>query len=227
MVQLRSCLVDREFTLFSTEYEQSEFYLLERDPNVKDIRENLPIFDIDFTLERCARYGLRHSYRDGYPDPFTIDFIITELINGVLQDRALSVKTPDDANDPEVRQRLKVERVWCRDRAGIPWSLVDTSKFSKDLLSTLLFMRAWFQLDYEPDPDREAMFLDYFLRKYTRNTPLRELILRSARALRMTEDMATDTFRYCAWRDRIPVSLRHHLSLHLPLVLRSSDKNDD
>ena len=187
MVQVKGLLIPRVYILFSTEYEQTCFYLWERKPTTIDIRENFPIFDIDFTLELCARSGIQHTYRDGFPSPFTIDLVVTEFVDGIPQDRALEVKTPEDAKDEETRQRLRVGRVWCRDRAEIPWLLVDTSGFTKELLSTLLFMRAWRLHGYKPNSDREALFLDYFLSRYTRNTPLRELILRSAKVLRMSE----------------------------------------
>jgi hypothetical protein len=43
---------------------------------------------------------------------------------------------------PAVQQGLRVEFSWYRYRAGIPWTLVDTSSFAdKTLLSTLTSMR--------------------------------------------------------------------------------------
>jgi hypothetical protein len=91
--------------------------------------------------EACGRLGVCHSYRDGYPAPFTIDFLLTESVDGELHERAKSIKTPKDAVNPEVQQRLRVECSWCRYRAGIPWTVVDTSSFAdKTLLTTLEFM---------------------------------------------------------------------------------------
>jgi hypothetical protein len=226
MVQVQGCLIDRPYVLFSTEYEQIEFYLLERKPTTVDLRENWPIFDVDRTLELSLRFGVKQPYRGRFPDPFTIDFIVTELVDGKPQDCALSVKTPKDAADPDVRQREKVPFVWCQEYAEIPWRLVDTKGFSRRLLSTLLFMRAWFGLGYEPDSTREALFVQHFLATYARNVPLKTLIRRSADALHLSEDLATDTFRYCAWTDCIPVSLKHTLELDWPLVLRNRDEHD-
>jgi hypothetical protein len=214
--------IDRVFHLLS-EYEATYFFLKERSPKVVDIRENWPLLDIDWTLEACGRLGVRHSYRDGYPAPFTIDFLLTESVDGELHERAKSIKTPKDAVNPEVQQRLKVEYSWCRYRAEIPWTVVDTSSFAdKTLLSTLEFMRAWFRHRYEANDDLEMRFQDRFCIGYARNIPLRLLIERSAKALRLSDALATDIFRYLAWRDAIPVSLRHPLALNLPLVLRES-----
>jgi hypothetical protein len=219
--QISGILIDRPFDLLS-ELEATYFFLVERKRSTVDIRECWPILDIDRTLELCARLGVRHQYGGHYPAPFTIDFLITELIDGQLQYRAASIKTPEDATDPEVRRRLSVEYLWCRDR-GIPWKLVDTSKFDRKLLSTLRFMRTWFRHRYEPDKDSEDKFIECFRTAYSRNVPLARLIERVAKALHVTNAHAQDIFRYCVWTDGIATSLKHPLALNLPLVLRRMD----
>ncbi len=216
--QIGGILIDRPFELLS-ELEATYFFLVERRKSTVDIRECWPILDIDRTLELCAALGVRHQYRGYYPAPFTIDFFITELIDGQLQYRAASIKTPKDAADPEVRDRLSIEYLWCRDRE-IPWTLVDTSKFDRKLLSALRFMRTWFMHRYEPNRDRELRFVESFHTVYARNIPLAELIEQTAKALRVTDAHAQDIFRYCVWTDGIAVSLEHPLALNLPIVLR-------
>lgn len=89
-----------------SELETTYFYLTERAPNVVDIREQWPILDIDGTLRLCSDLGIRHAFRGAYPEPFTIDFLITEENQGALSFRAASIKTMKDANDPKVRRRL-------------------------------------------------------------------------------------------------------------------------
>jgi hypothetical protein len=195
------------------------FFLVERQKSTVDIQECWPIFDIDRTLELCATLGVRHQYRGIYPTPFTIDFLITESVDGQLNYRAASIKTSEDAANPDVRRRLEVEHSWCHER-GIPWTLVDTSKFDRLLLSNLLFMRTWFRHHYVPNEDTEPRFLKSFQAAYARNVPLALLIKKSAKALRIPDTLATDIFRHCAWIGSIPVSLKHTLSLNMPLVLR-------
>jgi hypothetical protein len=216
--QIGGLRVKRPYHLLS-QLETMYFFLVERQESTVDIQECWPIFDIDRTLELCATLGVRHQYRGGYPTPFTIDFLITESADGQLKYRAASIKTPGDAADPDVRRRLEVEHRWCLER-GIPWTLIDTSQFGRLLLSNLLFMRTWFRHHYVPNSDTESRFLESFLRAYARNVPLAALIEKTAKALRIPETLATDTFRYLAWTDRIPVSLKHTLSLNMPLVLR-------
>lgn len=208
----------RPYNLLS-EPETTYFYLMERKSSTVDIQEQWPILDIDRTLELCAEYGVRHQYRKSYPEPFTIDFLITtKSSDGKLICRAASIKTPEDAADPDVRQRLTIEYVWCRER-GVPWTLVDTSQFDKTLLGNLRFMRTWHRHRYAPNPDNEALFAKQFTASYGTNIPLKELIQRTGKSLRLADDLAQDIFRYCAWFNLIDVSLKHPLSLDKPLVL--------
>jgi hypothetical protein len=195
------------------------FFLVERRKSTVDIRESWPILDIDRTLELCAKLGVRHQYRGKHPTPFTIDFLITESVDGHIKYRAASIKTPGDAQDPKVRQRLEVENSWCREH-GIPWTLVDTSQFDRMLLSNLEFMRTWFKHRYVPNGDTESRFLQAFQAAYAKNVLLAELLEKAAKGVRIPDPVATDIFRYCAWNDTIPVSLKHTLSLNMPLVLR-------
>lgn len=199
--------------------EATYLFLMERRSSVLDVREQWPIFDIDRTIELCAELGVRHQYRKGFPEPFTIDLMITEEDGDSRRYRAASIKTPEDAADPAVRLRLAVEERWCRER-GIPWTLVDTSGFSKTLLEVLRFMRVWSLHRYEPSPEREAVFLEAFRRFYVRNELLSQLMERLSRSLRLPPGQALDTFRYCAWSNEIEISYSHPIALNKPLVLQ-------
>jgi len=70
-----------------SELEAIYFYLLERRAGTAEIREQWPILDMDRTLELCARFGVRPRMRNGYPEPFTIDFLVTERVDGRLTHR--------------------------------------------------------------------------------------------------------------------------------------------
>lgn len=201
-----------------SELEAIYFFLTERRTGVIDIREQWPILETDRTLELCAEMKVRHKLRLGSPEPFTIDFLITEQAGGVLSYRAASVKSVEDAKDPEIRLRLAVEYRWCSER-GIPWTLVDTSRFNKTLLQNLRFLRSWFRHRYEPTPALETQFLAILRSEYTRNELLRDLVARVATASRLPLAQAEDMFRYCTWHDRIKISLSHPIALDKPLIL--------
>lgn len=206
-----------------SELETIYLFLAERRPSVVDIREQWPIFDLDRTLRLCADQGVRHIFRGEYPEPLTIDFLLTEEIDGKITFRAASVKSEADAKDPKVRKRLAVEYLWCQER-NIPWTLVDTSSFNKTVLANLRFMRRWFRHHFKPVSPQADNFAKQFLFCYRLNINLRTLLDSTARRLSISNDAADDLFSYCAWSNRIPVSLRHPVLMNNPLVL-VSDRN--
>lgn len=222
---VKGILVPRSYNCLS-EIETIYFYLMERRASTVDIQEQWPILDIDRTLELCAEYGIRHNYRSSNPEPFTIDFLITSKnAQNELNVRAASIKTPDDASNPDIRARLLIEYVWCHER-GIPWTLVDTSQFNKTMLANLRFMRTWYRHRYVSNPEIETRFTKSFHLAYRRNILLEELIQHTSKILRLSSDTALDIFRYCAWSNLIDISLQHPLALDKPLVLARSTNHD-
>lgn len=216
----RGVLSGRSHHLLS-ELEAIYFLLIERRPSTVDIREQWPILDIDRTLELCSKFGVRHTLKKGYPEPFTLDFLITERVDGEIKYRAASIKSPEDAQKPQVRVRLAVEHAWCKER-GIPWTLVDTSQFDKTMLENLRFMRAWFRHRYVSNPSLEERFAAQFNAAYEPNQRLNELLAVLAKKLRQPLTVTKDMFRHCAWANRLQPSLLHPLSLNTPLVLQRS-----
>lgn len=202
-----------------SELEATYFYLMERRSTTLDIREQWPILKIYETLELCAGMKVTHAYRKGFPEPFTIDFLLTEIdAEGHLTYRAASIKTPADAVDQVVRRRLRVEKQWCEDNE-IAWTLVDTRSFTKQMLSNLRFMRSWFRHRLIINDKEAARFADQFIATYQTNVHLEKLIEGVGKKISLKEEKATDIFRYCAWYNLIPVSLKHPLALNRPLTL--------
>jgi hypothetical protein len=212
--------VARIYHLLS-ELERIYFFLLERQPDVVDIREQFPILHLHGTLELCAQLDVMHARKGRYPEPFTLDFMVTRQTSSGLCQQARSIKTPKDAKDPNVRRRLNIEYQWCRQN-DIDWSLVDTSSFTKDLLSTLVFMRGWSRHGYKPDEEGIKAFTAGFHLIYRRNVPLRELLQECASHLRIGFDQCQNAFRYGAWADWIQLDLSHCLAMNLPVVLHGS-----
>ncbi len=209
--------IPRTYHLLS-ELERIYFFLLERQPDVVDIREQFPILHLHGTLELCAALDVAHPRQGRFPEPFTFDFMVTRESPSGLTHQARSVKTPEDAQDPEVRRRLNVEYQWCRQN-DIDWRLVDTNEFTKDLLSTLVFMRGWSRHRYKPTAESIEAFAAGFMHVYRRNVPLRELLLECESYLRTSFDECQNAFRYGAWADWIRLDLSRNLAMNLPVVL--------
>lgn len=203
---------------FLSKPERIYFHLLDRQPDVVDIREQFPILALAETQKLCAELGVRHPARGRFPEPFTFDFLITRNINGELIYEARSVKTPEDANDEKVRARLNVEYQWSI-RHGLDWKLVDTSGFTSDLHSTLIFMRGWVSHHYRPDEGIAQAYAHEFMAQYEPNVPLKVLITACAKRMKRGYSLAQNDFRYCAWSGLIPVKLTSKLTLHLPVTL--------
>ena len=198
---------------------ESTYYgLVERESDVIDIREQFPILDLKSTLRLCAEHQIRHTQVGRFPEPFTIDFLITRRTSAGLRYEARSIKTPEDAKNPAIQARLRIEYEWCLAN-GIPWALVSTEDFTKELASSLVFVRAWFKHRYEPNLEQAMQFSEQFLSVYEPNRALKSLIVRAAKRLGQGEDLAQDVFRYCAWSSLIEVELRRKVLLNLPLVL--------
>ena len=213
--------VPRVYHLLSVP-ERIFFHLLDRQLDVVDIREQFPILHLQETLAICSELGVKHTRHGSYPEPFTLDFVVTRHTPSGPVYQARSIKTPEDAVVPEVRLRLKVEHQWCQQN-GIDWKLVDTTEFTRDLLSTLTFMRGWSPQRYVPKTDQADEFAKMFADSYEANLPLKELVKTCSRRLKRGYDHCLTEFRYCAWSDRIAVDLTSKLTLHLPVVLRDGD----
>ncbi len=196
------------------------FHLLDRQEDVVDIREQFPILHLQATQILCGEAGVRHCRKGRYPEPFTLDFLITRRTESGLTYQARSVKIPTDAEDPAIRLRLSIEQRWCQQN-GIDWKLVDTRHFTNSLLSTLTFMRGWALQRYVPIPDQLDSFCEAFYATYERNRPLREGIEICARRLRRGYTQCLNDFRYGTWADRIQLDINQKLTLHLPVALRN------
>lgn len=210
-----------------SELEATYFYLVERNKSTADVREQWPILDIDYTLALCRQYGVQHPFRAGHPEPFTLDFLITERSPTGLRYRASTIKTPADGIDPGVRRRLAIERDWCEVK-GIPYSLVDTTEFNRTLLNGLRFARGWYRHRVTISDKKALAYCRVFAESYSRQFTMHQLIERSARDLAIDVDVSQDLFRYCIWRSYIPVDFRRPLALNLPVwtLPAAENKND-
>lgn len=213
-------LIARNYHFLSS-LELAYFFIRERQEDVVDIREQWPILDIRATEKLAAKYGCRHPTFGIYPEPFTIDFIVTRKSKDGLIHSAHSIKTIEDLDNPDVKRRLAVEYEWCA-KNNIPWWVVDTSLFdpSKDptALDSLTFMRAWFLHRYTPI-DGIKNYVELFHEIHDPSATLNEITVALSKKLSINIKISLDTFRYCAWKNILHISPIYPLRLDMPVVL--------
>lgn len=209
--------VPRRFECLSS-LETIFLYQAEREPDVLDIQEQFPILDLASTLRLCAQLHVKHTRRGRYPEPFTIDFILTRQRANTRIAQARSIKTPADRAKPEVTQRLNVEYQWSNE-IELDWAIVETEDFTEDLLSSLRFIRRWFEDRFTPNKESASRFSDAFNRGYEVGTPLSDLIDTAARRSRTKAEVALSQFQYCAWSNQIRLDVRRPVGLDRSIVL--------
>lgn len=212
--------VDRRYEILD-ERARTYFYLIERAPEIVDIRESWPILDINGTLRLSQKFGVNHPRHDIFPEPFRVDFPITETGPDGMRYRAVALVARP--NHMGVRdQRLKqVQQHWCNDN-DIGWALVETSRLDRTVLDTLRFVRAWYRHRYVPDVTIADSFAKSFMDRYQNNLVLEQLVESARKHLLIRPDTALDLFRYCAWSRRTPISLTDRVAKNCPLVLHKS-----
>lgn len=220
---VRGVKIDRIFQLLS-EKETTYFYLTERQPAVVDIREHWPILELDRTVELSQAFGINHPMHDDMPEPFTLDFLITEQNETGITYRASCLSPVSDSPTARSERLLQLQYRWCQEN-GIAWYRVETTQFDRVILHNLRYIRSWFRHQYCVDEVAADAYATTFLAAYQRNVPLHKLLAIAARHMHQSETVALDTFLYCAWSDRIPIALTRRLAINAPIVL-STDAND-
>ncbi|WP_080428285.1 TnsA endonuclease N-terminal domain-containing protein [Burkholderia ubonensis] len=220
---VRGVKIDRVYQLLS-EKETTYFYLKERQPEVVDIREHWPILDLDRTLQLSQACGINHPMHDGMPEPFALDFLITEQSETGINYRACCLSPMSDSPTKRSEGLLQVQSRWCQEN-GIAWYWVDISQFDRVILHNLRYIRSWFRHQYCIDEAAADAYAAIFLAAYQRNIPLHMLLAITAQHMHQSETDALDTFLYCAWSGRIPITLTHRLAINAPVVL-GRDAND-
>ena len=107
--------------------ELAYFYLLDWSDEVKDIREQYPLLDLDSAAAIAARAGIKYPADNisGFPYVLTTDFMITT--NQGL--KARTVKMSSELNKERVLEKLEIERRYWEGN-GIGWKIVTENEIS-------------------------------------------------------------------------------------------------
>jgi hypothetical protein len=202
---------------------ETYLFLLERLPGVADIREGVPILDLDETLRLCGALDIEHEYDDNDPEPFIIDFVLTRRVGDDLVHFARSLQaTPEPASGRQL-ERFRVIHAWCA-KQGVDWRPVDTSQLTEPVNRTLHTLRSWHRHRYVPERQVVEAFAKRFAHMYKRGATLGELIADISAKSGENMDRCMNHFYYVGWAGYVNVDLRHPLTKNKPVVLNGSPR---
>ena len=202
-----------------TEAAESYFYLLERRPDVVDIRELFPILDLETTLELCGELDIRHEYQDSDAEPFVIDFLVTRCVNeDEIVYSARSLAPCAGPLQGRLLERYHLIHAWCKS-VEIDWRPVDVTALTRTLSESLSFIREWHRAGYSPDRKAIENFSRVFRQVYRRGATLAELNEDVSSRTGEGVERCSNHFRYAAWSGFVRVDLRAALALNKPVKL--------
>lgn len=103
--------------------ESEHFYLAEFSKSVVDIREQFPIFPLNFTQKIAKVIGVAHPAHPETKEPIiiTTDQLLTIDCPQGITYHAISVKPEDNSSDLRVLEKIDIERV-CWELLGVKFS---------------------------------------------------------------------------------------------------------
>ena len=121
----------REHHMLSS-IESEFFYLAEFSESVIDIREQFPIFPLNYTLKVAKSLGLEHPKHPETKDPIilTTDQLLTIQTTSGTSYRAVSVKPEEETYDLRVQEKIDIERV-CWELLGVKFSFFTGNKLTR------------------------------------------------------------------------------------------------
>ena len=117
---------------FMSDLELRLFYLFEWSDEVRDIREQYPLLDLDLAFSIADEMGIKYPIDSNTQTPYilTTDFMLTMKQNGKLVQIARTVKLAKDLEKKRVWEKLELEkRYW--NRHNIDWAIVTEQEISR------------------------------------------------------------------------------------------------
>jgi hypothetical protein len=126
--------------------ESEHFYLAEFSNRVVDIREQFPLFPLNFTQKVAKTLGVQHPTHPHTKEPIimTTDQLLTIDSSQGTTYHAISVKSEDDSSDLRVLEKNDIERV-CWELLGIKFSYFTGNELTRVQSSNLLWATSPFR----------------------------------------------------------------------------------
>ena len=118
--------------------ESEHFHLAEFSNSVVDIREQFPIFPLNFTQKVAKTLGVEHPRHPTTKEPIimTTDQLLTIQSPNELSYHAVSIKPESDSGDLRVLEKIDIERV-CWELLGVRFSYFTGNELTKIQSSNL------------------------------------------------------------------------------------------
>ncbi|NAX43358.1 MULTISPECIES: TnsA endonuclease N-terminal domain-containing protein [unclassified Vibrio] len=126
--------------------ESEHFYLAEFSNRVVDIREQFPLFPLNFTQKVAKTLGVQHPTHPHTKEPIimTTDQLLTIDSSQGTTYHAISVKSEDDSSDLRVLEKNDIERV-CWELLGIKFSYFTGNELTRVQSRNLLWATSPFR----------------------------------------------------------------------------------
>lgn len=162
--QLLGFKTGREHHLFS-DLELIVFLIYDVMLAIIDIREQFPLLPLKETLEIAKELGIKHPTDPvtGYPTVMTTDFLLkTQTRYGIAFD-ARTCKYEKDLDDPRVKEKFRIERIFWR-RREIDWGYVHDKLVHRILAENAGLIHPFHRLcDLHPLTQKEVRRIAFYL----------------------------------------------------------------
>ena len=138
--RVRGITQGRDYVLLS-DGETGFFELLDKAPNVVDIREQFPLLPMDVVCGIAKRYGILYPI---YPDTrepavLSTDFLATITDGASDSYAAFAVKDDPDLRSSRVLRNLEIERLFWT-ALGVPWHLILKSSINLTIVANITWV---------------------------------------------------------------------------------------
>ena len=182
--------------------ELSLFYLLDWSDDVKDIREQYPLVDINQAIDIAEKADIRYPYdpKSGFPYVLTSDFCIETKQDTMV----ISVKSSSELGKPRVREKLEIERRYWTMR-GVQWNIMTEKEINRTKSSNIEWLSQAKDLAVFGLPETtQYACLEYFLESYhAANFTLAVLFKAVEIAFGLVAGMGLNIYKHLAYWKRI------------------------
>lgn len=115
--------VERDYLLLSN-HENNFFHIADFNDAVIDIREQFPLFPLEFSMRLAEELGIDYPVvgKNKIPIILTTDFVLTYQNSETLYYKAFSVKPENKLVTKRDFEKQEIERAWW-ESIGIPWQI--------------------------------------------------------------------------------------------------------